>query len=136
MPLKLQLKQDEKVVVNGAVIQSRPRGRGCDLWVMNEAQVLRGRQIMREADATTTERQLYFAIQVMYLFPGDDVLARESYPLLYKDIASRRPDLAQALQEIDGHVQQSELYLALKRCGRMVNALESSADTAVEGETP
>lgn len=124
MPLKIQLKEDEKFVVNGAVIQARSRGRGIDLWIMNQAQVLRARQIMKEDEADTLEKKLYMAVQVMYLFPQDDQQAREAFELIAQQMAAERPELAQDLREISGFVAEGSLYQALKRCGRLVDGEE------------
>lgn len=133
MPLRLQLKGDEKFVVNGAVLQARPRGRGCDVWVLNSANILRQREILKEEDADTPERKLYLAIQLMYLFPDDDERARAQYPTILAAVQQHRPDLAQSLREIAQLVADGSLYVALKRCGKLIKAAEDAAPA--EGES-
>lgn len=65
MALKLSLKPSETFIVNGAVMQNGDR-RGVIL-LQNQARVLREKDVMREAEATSPRRQLYFAIMLHYL---------------------------------------------------------------------
>ena len=65
MPLKIELKPGEKFVINGAVVTA---GRsGASLVLHNKAVLLRGRDVMQEAEATTPARRLYFALMLMYI---------------------------------------------------------------------
>ena len=51
MPLKLTLKPEEKVVINGAVLANGPSK--TTLSIENSAIILRQKDIMQESDATT-----------------------------------------------------------------------------------
>lgn len=66
MTLRISLRDGEKVVINGAVI--RVSGR-TDLAIESKVTILRGREIMNPAEATTPARSLYFYTMMAYLDP-------------------------------------------------------------------
>ena len=66
MTLRINLRDGEKVVVNGAVLRAVGRTEIC---VESSASVLRGREIMAPADADTPARQLYFHTMMAYIDP-------------------------------------------------------------------
>ncbi|GAA4001010.1 flagellar biosynthesis repressor FlbT [Sphingomonas humi] len=66
MTLRISLRDGEKVVINGAVIRSSGR---TDLAIESKVTILRGREIMGPAEATTPARALYFHTMMAYLDP-------------------------------------------------------------------
>lgn len=66
MTLRISLRDGEKVVINGAVIRSSGRS---DLAIESKVTILRGREIMSPAEATTPARALYFHTMMAYLDP-------------------------------------------------------------------
>src|SRR5579872_3769334 len=68
MPLSINLKPGEKLIVNGVVLQNAHH-QATKLLVHNEAALLREKDIMTEEAATTPARRIYFAVQCHYLFP-------------------------------------------------------------------
>jgi flagellar protein FlbT len=66
MTLRISLRDGEKVVINGAVIRASGR---TDLAVESKVTILRGREIMSPAEATTPARKLYFHTMMAYLDP-------------------------------------------------------------------
>ena len=65
MPLKLSLKPNEAVVVNGAVLRNGDR-RGTML-LQNQARVLRQKDVLHPEEAKASAQHLYFAVMQMYL---------------------------------------------------------------------
>lgn len=61
MPLKIRLNANEKIIVNGAVIQNGDRR--TMLTIANQANVLRGKDVMVEGRVDTAVKKLYFLIQ-------------------------------------------------------------------------
>lgn len=61
MPLKVRLSANEKIIVNGAVIQNGDRR--TTLKIANQANVLRGKDVMVEEQVDTAVKKLYFLIQ-------------------------------------------------------------------------
>lgn len=66
MTLRISLRDGEKVVINGAVIRSSGR---TDLAIESKVTILRGREIMTPAEASTPARALYFHTMMAYLDP-------------------------------------------------------------------
>lgn len=66
MTLRISLRDGEKVVINGAVIRSSGR---TDLAIESKVTILRGREIMSPAEASTPARALYFHTMMAYLDP-------------------------------------------------------------------
>ncbi|MFZ5746650.1 MAG: flagellar biosynthesis repressor FlbT [Pseudomonadota bacterium] len=64
--LRITLRDGEKAIINGAVIQSVGR---TQLAIENRVAILRGREVMRPEEATTPARQLYLACQLAYIDP-------------------------------------------------------------------
>lgn len=65
MALKLSLKPDEKIVINGTVIANGDRR--ATLIVHNKASILREKDIMQEDEAVTPAKRIYFAVMLMYM---------------------------------------------------------------------
>lgn len=72
MPLKLKLRPNERVVVNGCVIRNEDRQ--TTLTVDNFAQILREKDILQPERATTPGRAAYVRIQLLLLGEGNAVL--------------------------------------------------------------
>ena len=65
MPLKVELKAGERIIVGGSVIRngdSRAR-----FFVEGDAPILREKDILTPATADTPAKKIYLAVQLMYL---------------------------------------------------------------------
>jgi flagellar biosynthesis repressor protein FlbT len=69
MPLVLELKPKEKVVINGAVIVND--NRRSRLTISTFAHVMREKDILQEKDADTPAKRIYFLIQLLLLAAGE-----------------------------------------------------------------
>lgn len=87
MSLKIRLSANEKVIVNGAVIQNGDRRNV--ISVINPANVLRGRDVMPEEGADTPVKQAYFMIQGILISSGagSKSEAREALADLYASLS-------------------------------------------------
>jgi len=119
MPLKLSLKPGETFVVNGAVVRNGDR-RGV-LLLENRARVLREKDILRPADATTQAGRTYFAIMQMYLLGEVDgpAYAQAAEALAGLLAACEYEEDREAVLEVSADVASSQLYRALSRCHKM-----------------
>ena len=99
--LKISLKANEKIYINGAVVRF---DRKVTLEFLNDVQFLLENHVLQPEDASTPLRQLYFIVQVMLMNPDSAVQARQmfnrSLPLLLRGRADpcraqayRRPGL-------------------------------------------
>ncbi len=78
MALKMRLRPQERLAINGAVIRN-PGGRAIEIEVLNEATLFHERDIMMPEQATTPLKQLYFLIQGLHLEPGDERAQHEAF---------------------------------------------------------
>jgi flagellar protein FlbT len=118
MPLTINLKARERLIVNGVVIENA--GQPARLLVHNNAALLREKDILTEAQASTPARRIYFAIQCEYLFPGKETLF---LPIIYeflRQFADAAPSTATLVDEIREFVDGRELYRALKSAKQLI----------------
>lgn len=134
--LKISLKPNEKIYVNGAVIRA---DRKVTLEFLNDVHFLLENHVLQPEDASSPLRQLYFIVQVMLMNPGDAMPAREmfrkSLPLL---LASFEDDQIRAtLKDVDRLVGEGHVFEALKSI-RTLYRLEEAAmsKTAATHERP
>lgn len=72
--LRINLRDGEKVVINGAVLRSVGR---TDIVIENEASILRGRDVITPEEADTPAKRLYFACMMAYIDP-DHLIVHQS----------------------------------------------------------
>lgn len=118
MPLKLALKPGEKIVINQAVIVNG--GQKSELILENKASVLRERDIMTEEKANSPAKRVYFAVQMLYLFPGNTSFYQEKFNSFTRDFIKAVPSASPIILEIGEGVIQGDLYGALKKCRKLM----------------
>jgi flagellar protein FlbT len=136
MPLTINLKARERLIVNGVVIENA--GQPARLLVHNNAALLREKDILTEAQASTPARRIYFAIQCEYLFPGKEALF---LPIIYeflREFGEAAPSTATLVHEIHELVDSRELYRALKSARQLIQREQEilndcSGETVSEG---
>ena len=83
--LKISLKPNEKIYINGAVLRV---DRKVSIELLNDVQFLLENHVLQADEASTPLRQLYFILQVMLINPeGADqarMMFRKSLPLLWR----------------------------------------------------
>ncbi|MGE4220448.1 MAG: flagellar biosynthesis repressor FlbT [Alphaproteobacteria bacterium] len=118
MPLKIVLKPHEKVVINQAVIANGPER--TELLVENKANVLRQRDILTEETADTPARRIYFAVQMLYMFPESGRHYHALFNQLVRDFVGAVPSSTGIAIELAQKVVAGELYAALRICRKLV----------------
>ena len=112
--LKISLKPNEKIYINGAVIRV---DRKVTVELMNDVQFLLESHVIQADDASTPLKQLYFIVQVMLMNPpGAGRGARHVPPLAAVAAGKlrRRAESAATLKQIDRMVGEDHIYEALK----------------------
>ncbi|MBZ9732830.1 flagellar biosynthesis repressor FlbT [Mesorhizobium sp. CA18] len=111
--LKISLKPNEKIYINGAVIRV---DRKVTIELMNDVQFLLESHVLQADQASTPLRQLYFIVQIMLINPLGAPEAREmfrrSLPMLIASFDNQ--DICKSLKQIDRMVGEDEIYEALK----------------------
>ncbi|RUU56971.1 flagellar biosynthesis repressor FlbT [Mesorhizobium sp. M2C.T.Ca.TU.002.02.1.1] len=111
--LKISLKPNEKIYVNGAVIRV---DRKVTIELMNDVQFLLESHVIQADQASTPLRQLYFIVQIMLINPAGAAEARDmfrrSLPMLIASFDNQ--DICNSLKQIDRMVGEDDIYEALK----------------------
>jgi flagellar biosynthesis repressor protein FlbT len=121
MPLKLSLKPNEKIVLNGAVIQNGDRR--TTLLLQNKASVLREKDIMQIEEATTPVRRIYLPIMLMYLQGSESAEQYNEFALRMTEFMSvvRLPAVLEECVGMSREVMSGEYYKALSRCRKLMD---------------
>lgn len=125
MPLKIQLKPKERIIINGAVVEGNPDSR-TEIIILNNASVMRQKHIMQEEEANTPAKRLYFTLQMLYIDSENHDKYKQLYEGFHGDLERTvtLPVLKQSLQLIKDAVTESRFYDAMKVCRDLVSAEE------------
>ena len=114
MALKLDLKPNERLIVNGASIRK----------------FLREREIIREVDADTTAKKLCVTLQVVYL--ADDKL--EAIQIFYEQAAEllkAAPSMAPFMLAIQNELEAERYHAAIKKARELIVYEQELLDQAI-----
>jgi flagellar protein FlbT len=112
VPLKIELKPDERLIIGNAAI--RNGSRRASFVIETNTKFLRESDIITESDADTPCKKLYFALMLMYL--ADDArLAENSFVEQANALMDAAPSMKPYIAAIDEQIQAGDLYRALKR---------------------
>lgn len=121
MPLKIDLKPGEKMILNGAVLTAGKGG--VALVLENKATILRGKDILKPEEVNTPARHIYFNVMLMYIDPEN----KEQHRLPYRERmlelanATTHPELNVLLREIGEIVANDDLYNGLRKCRELMD---------------
>lgn len=112
--LKIHLKANERIFVNGAVLKA---DRKVTIEFLNDVVFLLENHILEKEQATTPLRQLYFVVQSILIEPKTAQLARQIYDHSHRLLLEtfRDQDLLEALVEIRLLIERDRPFEALKR---------------------
>lgn len=112
MPLLIDLKPGEKVIINGAVIENA--GANTKIRICNDSTLLRQKEIMTEQEANSPASRVYFCLQNAYIFPEK----RDHYLSFYEnylaDFLEASPSAREICEQIHAEVSARHYYKALK----------------------
>lgn len=113
MGLRLTLKPNEKIVINGCVIRNADRKQ--TLTIENRADVIRGVDLLDDQAAATPVTEVYFLVQSAMLKPElRDELTSVIQKRLGKLVPVFHADIGGYLVEAANHVSARNYYQALK----------------------
>jgi flagellar biosynthesis repressor protein FlbT len=118
VPLALDLKHGDKIIVNGAVIENS--GHNTQILVHNDAAILRGKEIMIESSASTPASRAYFALQCAYIFPNARQNYLAAFDELLVDYIKAAPSARAIGHDIVEKLTNGSLYSALKAARKLV----------------
>ena len=118
MPLRIKLPVGERIVVNGAVIESA--NDSASLVFHNKVDILRRKEIMSEAEANTPARRMYYNIQCAYLFKDDRAKFIDNYCLLRDQYLEAAPSAAPLCLEADEAIAEESFYESIRILQRLM----------------
>ena len=118
MPLILEMKPEDKIIVNGAVIENV--GGNTRIALHNEAALLRQKEVLAEEDAKTPASRIYFALQCAYIFPQNYDEYMESFWKFMADFVSAIPKADAIEKKIKSRIERGQLYGALKEAQKLI----------------
>ncbi len=123
MALKIKLRPNEQIIVNGAVIRAGEHTG--ELVFLNHARVLHQKDILREGQirmlevaggAPRPDSWLYYLIQLIYIDPENVGAYLERLQPIVMDLRGTFPDKNGDLDGIIGLLADGEAFKALKAC--------------------
>ena len=118
MPLKLDLKSGEKMIVNGAVLENV--GPSAKILVHNMASILRDKEILSQEDAATPASRVYFSLQCAYMFPNARADHLKKFGRFLDDYLEACPSAADIGKEVRDLVEAEQYYKALRTSRALV----------------
>ena len=112
MPLSIDFKSGDKIIINGAVIENL--GSNSKLSVHNQAAILRGKEVLSAEDSKTPASRIYFALQCAYIFPMKTGEYVEAFEKLMDEYVGACPSATDIADNIRALVGKEQLYKALK----------------------
>ncbi|MBT3558132.1 MAG: flagellum biosynthesis protein FlbT [Rhodospirillales bacterium] len=118
MPLKLEMKMGDRIIINGAVVEvASPHAK---IMVLNQAALLRGKEILSEDQAVTPATRVYFALQSAYLFPDFAEKYLEQFFEYVEQYKIACPSAGDIVEKIKEQVLGGQLYKGLKSAQELV----------------
>lgn len=114
MALKIRLAAGERIIINGALIRAESKA---EIVLMNRANFMVDRQIMRPDEANSPARRIYFSLQNTYLADTDERPQMMEFFETYADQfreATGNATVKAAIGEMRERVAQGEFYTALQ----------------------
>ena len=117
MPLKIELKPHESIIIGEALITND--GERTRFYIEGNVPILREKFILREKDANTPSRRVYFVVQQMYLSRGSTEL-QDLYLTYVRDLQNAAPSLIPYIAPINEAIIRSDYYGAIKAAAQII----------------
>lgn len=117
MALVIDLKPNEKILIGTAVITNdNQRTR---LHIAGDAAILREKDVLKEEDADTPCKRIYFLVQCMYLArkPSD---YHETYFQMVREIQHAAPSTTSYFLNINEKIIEGAYYKAMKEAQKLM----------------
>ncbi len=130
MPLKIELKPHESIIIGEALITNdNERTR---FYIEGNIPILREKFILREKDANTPSRRVYFVVQQLYLSRGSTDL-QNMYIEFVRDLQKAAPSLIPYTAAVTDDILKGDYYAAIKNASRLVAKEDELFGEALKG---
>jgi flagellar biosynthesis repressor protein FlbT len=117
MALVIDLKPSERIIIGSALITNdEHRAR---LHIQGDAPILREKDIMREEEADSPCKKIYYTLQLMYL-DADPARLHEIYFDQIRAIQNAAPSTATFFMKINDFILNNQYYKALKETRQLM----------------
>ncbi len=117
MALKVELKPGERIIIGESVITNdNQRTR---LYIEGSAPILREKDIFTPETANTPAKQVYLAVQLMYLSQDINKISDQYFELI-NDILQAAPSTLPYLTRISNYILSNSLYKALREAKKLI----------------
>ncbi|MDP9126660.1 MAG: hypothetical protein M3N08_00165 [Pseudomonadota bacterium] len=114
MPLKIRVKPEAKIYAGGAVLKN-VGNRPADLLILSDSPVLREGYMMNiDRSGESDANNVYFLLQVIYLFKGKGQPLDHLVIETIKNFAKLYPHFAGDIAQVIAHLEAGESFKALK----------------------
>ena len=117
MPLKIELKPHESIIIGESIITND--GERTSFYIEGNVPILREKFILREAEANTPSKRIYFVVQQMYLSKGSAEL-QKLYLEYVRDLQNAAPSLIPFIAPVTENVINNDYYAAIKNADRLI----------------
>jgi flagellar protein FlbT len=117
MALVIDLKPGEKLLIGAAVITNDAQR--TRLHIAGDAPIMREKDVMKEDEANTPCKRVYFIIQCMYL-ARNPKLYHDKYFEMIKEIQAAAPSTALKFMAINDKILDGSYYKALKEAKELI----------------
>lgn len=121
MPLKIELKPHESIIIGESLITND--GERTLFYIEGNVPILREKFILREKEANTPCKRVYFVVQQMYLSRGDDKL-QDMYLEYVRDLQKAAPSLIPYIAPVTENIINSDYYSAIKNADKLLKKEE------------
>ncbi len=122
MPLKIELKPGERLIVGNALITNDKER--VKLFIEGNVPILREKYVLTEKEADTPCKKVYYVLQEMYLAKDPKVLHPEYFARI-NEIVQAAPSFSPAIDELNKDILGGDYYAALKH---MMSIIEKETE--------
>jgi len=131
MPLKIELKPHESIIIGESLITND--GERTRFYIDGNVPILREKFILRENEANTPSKRVYFVVQQMYL--ARDTRELQNIYLEYvRDLQNAAPSLIPFISPVNENVLKGDYYAAIKEASKLIAKEEELFGNTLRGE--
>ena len=131
MPLKIELKPHESIIIGESLITND--GDRTRFYIEGNVPILREKFILREKEANTPCKRIYFIVQQMYLSRTPEKL-HTLYLEYVRDLQKASPSLIPYVSAVNENIINADYYGAIKRAAKLIKKEEELFGKMLRGE--
>ena len=131
MPLKIELKPHESIIIGESLITND--GDRTRFYIEGNVPILREKFILREKEANTPCKRIYFIVQQMYLSRNPEKL-HTLYLEYVRDLQKAAPSLIPYVSMVNENIINADYYGAIKSAFQLIKKEDELFGKMLRGE--